>query len=120
MVLDARKPVFRAFANNTSLISTYIIKILESFICDLGLGEISIFKLVSVVRETGLNLILSETPKPGIVATRPILHYFLVGCSLAVFQYLQSGLSLRVCTVTKKKIFLNQNICCGYSKEPCK
>ena len=52
MGLDARKPVFGGLANNNgadqlahprSLISAFAIRILESFICRLGTGEISIF-----------------------------------------------------------------------------
>ena len=41
-------------------------------ICKLATGEISIFYLVSVAEETGLKLALSETPKTGFLATRPI------------------------------------------------
>ena len=50
--LDARKPVFGGFANNTyadqpaharSLISAFVIRFLESIICKLAAGEISIF-----------------------------------------------------------------------------
>ena len=50
--LDARKPVFAGLANNTGadqpahprhLISTFVIRFLESFICRHDSGEISIF-----------------------------------------------------------------------------
>ena len=41
-------------------------------ICKLATGEISIFKLVSVAEETGLKLALSDTPKTGFLASRPI------------------------------------------------
>ena len=50
--LDARKPVFGGFANNTgadqpahpgSLISAYVIRFLESIIRKLATGEISFF-----------------------------------------------------------------------------
>ena len=34
--------------------------------------QISIFELVSVAEETGLNLALSETPKTGFVTSRSI------------------------------------------------
>ena len=66
MGLDAR-----VFENNTgadqpahppSLISAFVIRFLESIICKLSIGEISIFKLVSVAEETGLKLALTETP----------------------------------------------------------
>ena len=38
----------------------------------LATGEISIIKLVTEAEETGLSLPLSETPKTGFVATRPM------------------------------------------------
>ena len=41
--------------------------------CKLATGEISIFKLVCVAEQAGLKLALSETPKTGFLATRPIL-----------------------------------------------
>ena len=67
------KPCHRGFANNTGayqpalprkLISTFVIRLLESIISRLAAGHISIFLLVSVAEETGLSLALSETQKP--------------------------------------------------------
>ena len=55
-----------------SLISAYVIRVLESIIFKPATGEISIFQLVYVAEETGLKLALSETPKTGFLATRPI------------------------------------------------
>ena len=58
------KTRLRGFANNTgadqpahprSLISAFIIRSLESIVCKLPTGEISIFKLVSVAEETILT-----------------------------------------------------------------
>ena len=52
MSLDARKPVFGGFANNTgadspahprSLLSTFVIRFVEIIICGLAPGEILIF-----------------------------------------------------------------------------
>ena len=66
------KACLRGFANNTgadqpehprSLISAFVIRILQSTICKLAINEIS---------ETGLKLALSETPQTGFLATRPI------------------------------------------------
>ena len=74
------KSCLRVFAKNTgadhpvhprSLISTFVFSVLESIICKLATGEISIFQIVSVAEETGLKLSLSETPKTGFLATRP-------------------------------------------------
>ena len=77
--LDARKPVSGGFRNNTDadqpahprrLISAFVICILESILSKLATIEISIFLLVFVAEETGLNLTLSETPKTDFLATR--------------------------------------------------
>ena len=56
----------------SSLISAFVIRLFKSIISILATGEISIFWLVFVAEETGLNLALSETPKTGFLATRPI------------------------------------------------
>ena len=73
------KTCLREFANNTgadqpahlrSLISAFGIRFLKSIICKLVTGEIS------VADETVLKLALSETPKTGSVATRPILYQY--------------------------------------------
>ena len=79
--LDGRKPVFEGFANNTdadqpvhlcSLISAFVIHILESTISKPATSKISVFYLVSVAEETGFCLALSETPKTCLVVSRPI------------------------------------------------
>ena len=54
-----------------SLIRAFVILFLESTICKLTTGEISIFLLVSVAEETSLKQALSETPNTGFVASRP-------------------------------------------------
>ena len=83
------KTCLRGFANNTGadqpahprrLISAYVIPFLKCIISKLASREISIFYLVSVAEETGLNLTLSETPKTGFLATRPIL--WRVSCQI--------------------------------------
>ena len=75
-----KKTCLRRFANNKgadqpahlrSLISAFVIRLLESIIYSLATSEISIFKLVSVDGQAGLNFTLSETPKTGFIATRP-------------------------------------------------
>ena len=71
--------LFSGFANNKgadqpahlrSLISTFVIHLLESIISKLAMSEISIFLLVSAAEQAGLNLILSETPKTVFLALR--------------------------------------------------
>ena len=60
-------------AHPRRLISAFVIRFLESIISKLATGEISIFYLVSVAGETCLNIVLSETPKTGFVASRLII-----------------------------------------------
>ena len=76
------KTCLRGLANNTgadqpahprSLISAFVIRLMESIICKLATGDISIFQLVCVAEETGLKLALAETPKTGFLAARPKL-----------------------------------------------
>ena len=68
---DTRKHV-QWFAILLQLISAFVIRLLEIIISKLDTSEISIFLLVSVAEQAGLNLTLSETPKTGFVALRPI------------------------------------------------
>ena len=80
MGLVETKPVFgtlrttKAHTSPCRLINAFVICFLESIISELGTSKISIVWLVSVAEETGLNLILSETPKIGFGETRPIWH----------------------------------------------
>ena len=78
------KTCLRGFANNTgadqpahprSLISAFVIRLMESVLCKLATGEISIFQLVSVADETGLEHTLSETPKTGFLTMRPNYYH---------------------------------------------
>ena len=104
-----KKTCLWRFANNKgadqpahprSLISAFVIRFLESIISKLAASEISIFELVPDAQQAGLNLTLSETPKTVFVVTRPIW-----------FESSLFPLNLIF-------LFINQNICCGYSKEP--
>ena len=65
-----------------SLISTFVFYFLESIISKLAMNEISIFLLVSVAEQAGLNLTLAETPKTGFLAVRPIFS-----CSYTPTEY---------------------------------
>ena len=69
MGLDARKPVFAGFANNSgadqpahprSLISAFVICVLESTRSKPGTSEISV---VSVAEETGFSLVFVGNPE---------------------------------------------------------
>ena len=71
MGLDANNTGADQPAHPRSLISAFVIRFLESIICYLATGEISIKFSVSVTEDTGLKLALSETPKTGFLATRP-------------------------------------------------
>ena len=75
-----KKTCFRGCANNKgadqpahphSLIRAFVTHLLQSIISRLATSEISIFLLVSVAEQTGLNHTLSETPKKGFLALRP-------------------------------------------------
>ena len=59
-------------AHPCSLISAFVIRLLEIIISRLATNEISFFYLVSVAEQAGLSLPLSETPKTGFIATRQI------------------------------------------------
>ena len=63
--LDVRKPVFNKVADQPahtcSLISDFVIRVLEKYSIKLATGEISIFFLVSVTEQAGLYLTLLET-----------------------------------------------------------
>ena len=67
------------FANNKgadqpmhSLISAFVIRLLESIISKFATSEFSILQLVSVAEEAGLSLALSETPMTVFLGSRPI------------------------------------------------
>ena len=55
-----------------SLISTFVIQYLGRIVSILTTIEISVFVLVSVVQQGGLNFTWSETPKTGFLASRLI------------------------------------------------
>ena len=50
-----------------SLISAFVVRLLES-ISKLATNEVSLFWLVSIAEQAGLNLTLSDTPKTGSLA----------------------------------------------------
>ena len=77
MGYDARKPVFE-FANNKgadqpahlrSLICAFVICLMEIIISRIATREVSIFLLVSIAEQAGLNLTFSEIPKTGFIST---------------------------------------------------
>ena len=59
-------------AHPDSLIRAFVICSFQGIISRLGTSNISIFKLVSVAKETGLSLASSEIPKTGFVGSWPI------------------------------------------------
>ena len=59
-------------AHPRSLNSAFGIRLMEIFVSRLATSEITIFLLASVADKVGLNLTLSETPKTGFLASRPI------------------------------------------------
>ena len=78
------KTCLRGFAMNKGtyqpvhpdrLSRAFVVRFLECIIFKLASSGISIFTLVSVAGETGLNLTLSETQKTVFLGMRPISHY---------------------------------------------
>ena len=59
-------------AHQRSLISAFGIRLLENIITRLATSEISIFELVSVAEQSGLNLTSSKTLKTGFLISWPI------------------------------------------------
>ena len=68
-------------AHMCSLISTFVIRYLKSIVAKLAPYQISIIWLVYVTEETGFSLLLSETPKTGFVASRPVYNMPLLSCT---------------------------------------
>ena len=66
-----RKPVL-AICEQQSLISTFVVRCLDSIVPLLSICEISSLLLVSEVEQAGLSLTWSETPKTGFLVTRLI------------------------------------------------
>ena len=67
-------------AHTRSLVSAFVICLLERFISRLAMSLISIFWLVSVAEQAGLNHTLLETPKTGFVTSRPTFRVALRMC----------------------------------------
>ena len=59
-------------AHPRSLISAFVIYLLDSIISRLAAYKFSFFYLVSVAEQAGFSLALSETLKTGFLAMRPI------------------------------------------------
>ena len=74
-------------AHPRSLISAFVILLLESTISRLPTSEISNFQLVYIAEETGLSLAFSETPKTGFVTSRPISVNVLYGGKGILLKY---------------------------------
>ena len=87
---STRETCLRRLANNTgadqpahprSLISAFIIRVLESTISKLA---------TTVAEQTGFSLALSETPKTGFVATRPICDCGITSARLLQYTAVDS------------------------------
>ena len=99
------KTCLRWFANNKgadqpahprSLISAFVIHLLESIISTLATNKLSFFYLVSVAEQGGLSLAFSETPKTGFLATRPILFLTtLVKNKIAIMIYIRLSIVIQ-------------------------
>ena len=76
------------------LIRAFVIRFLESIISKLATGEISNFSLASVAEKSGLKLALSETPKTGFLATRPIFIVMLISTVHTKLCFYDNGLAV--------------------------
>ena len=59
-------------AHLRSIVSTFVVHLLDSITSKLASCKISIFLLVSVAEQVGLSLIKPENVKTGFLTTRPI------------------------------------------------
>ena len=100
------KTCLRGFTNNKGadqpahlrrLISAFVIRFLESNISKLAPSKISIFYLVSVAEQTGLNLTLSETPKTGFLTTRPKWELIFQPMCTLTFSMRELSLDIGTC-----------------------
>ena len=71
-----RKPVLDICEQQMVLISTFVVRYLDSIIPILAKYKISSLYLVSVAEQAGLILTWSETPKTGFLMTRLIMTKF--------------------------------------------
>ena len=81
-------------AHSHSLISAFVIRFVESIICKLDTGEISIFWLVPAVEETGLKFALSK-PRRQVLSQRG--QYNVVQNHLQTSLIALASFSLREC-----------------------
>ena len=87
--------LFMPYANNKgadqpahprSLISTFVVRCLDSIIPLVSIPEISILYLFSVAAQAGLSLPWSQTPKTGFLVTRLKYTIFSLEHSLVSFR----------------------------------
>ena len=72
--------------------SAFVIRFLESTVCKLPTGEISLFYPVSVAEDTSLKLVLPETPK----TTRPKLLIVLTSVRSSSGRLYRQGVGSRL------------------------
>ena len=77
------KTCFRGFANNKgsdqpahpcSLISAFVIRLLDSIVSKLAASKISFLQVVSVAEQAGLGMTFSETLKTGFLVWKLICY----------------------------------------------
>ena len=82
MWASTRENLYSGFVNNKAadqpahlrtLVSVFVIYILESIRSNITACEISIFLVLSVANKTGLSLALLETLKTRFVSSKPII-----------------------------------------------
>ena len=76
-------------------------------------SEISLFLLVSVAEKTGLDLTLSETPKTGFLALRPIIFNKVSvekNCFCCMLHDATADISTYFSNCVERKVYNNDHI----------
>ena len=103
ILASSRENLFMPYVNNNgadqpahprSLISTFIVRCLDSIIPPVSISKISSLHLASVAAQAGLSLTWSQTPKTGFFVTRLICDHMYF---MAVFTSFSDFFSLAIC-----------------------
>ena len=92
-----RKPVYSICEQQKrSLISTFVVRCLDSIISAVSISEISSLYLASMAAQAGLSFTWSKTLKTGFLLTR-------LKCTCICIMLLDSSEGLKVCNNDNKK-----------------
>ena len=88
-------------AHPRSLISTFVVRCLDSMICILGISKVSRFYLASVAEQAGLNLTCSKIPEDtfSLDAAHFLLRSHLDLISIVLYLNLKVWITLTGCFI---------------------